>query len=895
MRRQRETPPLPVMLFPGTERLKQDFELQALSSADDLSDFLIQARSQLEKSILTPNGPPLTGRQIVSAYTDLTDRLMRRLFALACSNAGVDPLSSPIALIATGGYGRRELCPHSDIDITFVPHRDGDPKIDLVIRDMFSMLMDVVLARSGLEMGYAYRLMEDCGTLDHQTACGLLDARLVAGSERIFIQFEGAYWTGFNATDFIFNKIDERNRNLAKWGEQPGQVEPQLKEGPGGLRDIQTMCWLIQAKEHLSAARLRGERAWQVVTREMDFHPKFAQDLEASKCRILQIRSIVHALTHTEQDQIVVTRQEEVASLMGYSADLALPPPVERMMADLYGHLMLCRRTAAEVMEYVENSRLILGIGLDCRRKKIVPANDALESDDPGWLLWACELAQRYNLKLSRDIQHHARALVISSPYPADIPGASQCFTRILSSTGKVYPILQQMADLGVLEWFIPEFAGLMRLIPYDPAHEFTVGQHTLNVIKFVEKMLSWTADDGEEALEMRRTLLDLPHPERLMLAIVLHDCGKSNADLPHAETGEQMAYEVCGRLNWSDEATSDVAFLVRNHLLMAETSRLRDLSLDTTIMEFTKLVASENRLNMLYLLTYADTRAVGEGVWTAVKGRFLRELWLRSLDMLYSPEDIEEEDKGKLLARARQRLQKDQLLQNILPDLVTDHIQSMPASYLLNQPPDRIALHIGFIERVRAGEIVVDFLDEPRTNFTELTVCAPDAPGLLARITYALYKTGVVVHGAQVATRISATDRIALDRLWVNCRSKQLQAGKQKEVRKLLTSVLSVEDEGHLPSKKPPAGIELISVRNDISEHHIVIETSAPDEQGALYWPALALAKLGWDVESARVSTWLGAAHAVFYVRGISHLSESSIRKWVEDALHAEPPSDEA
>src|SRR5262249_37654418 len=160
------------------------------------------------------------------------------------------------------------LCPYSDIDITFIPQRDGDPLTDRLIRDMFTQVMDICIARCGLEVGYAYRLLEDCTSLDHQTSCGLLDARLVAGNNRLFIHFEDACWMGFNPTEFIFTKIEERAGSLAKWGQTVRVVEPQLKEGPGGLRDLQTAVWLTQAREQLTAARVRGSRAIEALKRE---------------------------------------------------------------------------------------------------------------------------------------------------------------------------------------------------------------------------------------------------------------------------------------------------------------------------------------------------------------------------------------------------------------------------------------------------------------------------------------------------------------------------------------------------------------------------------------------------------------------------------------------------
>lgn len=869
-----------------------------LETIEDLAGFLCAERQALMARILAPavSGDAAPGGlQMARCFSDLTDRVIARLFTLSCLRSGVDPSTLPIAIVATGGYGRRELAPFSDIDITFVPLRDNEPRTDRVIREMFRQLMEVFMTRCSLEVGYAYRLLGDCGALDHQTTSGLLDARCIVGSDRLFIQFEDAYWMGFNATDFIFTKARERDQALAKWGRWPRVVEPQLKEGPGGLRDLHTLVWLVQALRHLTAARVRGPRIAEALVRDAKLTIEEAQQLTAARERLMQVRNALHAATGAERDTLVMTRQEEVAALLGYTGLVDHASPVERFMADLFPHLATVRRLTQQVMDQVQNGRLILGIGLDSKRRQLVPANGALASDDPAWLLWACELAQRYDLGFSSALQQTTLSLTASRPTLADPSDAAQIFTRLLTQIGQVYPILQRMADLGVLGWFLPEFGRVLDLMPSDPAHDYTVGQHTLNVIRQLEQLLQVAPNEAEEMVEMRRILQDLPHPERLMLAVLLHDVGKSDASRPHSETGERMAEQVCARLNWSREASDDVCFLVRHHLLMAETSRLRDLSLDETIVEFTRLVTDGDRLNMLYLLTYADTNAVGEGIWTPVKGRFLRELWWRAGAVIYEEETPDHDDKA--LTRARHRLLKDLTLQNLPEEEVTEQIQSMPAGYLLNQPPNRIALHIEFVRRVRAGEPVVDFMDEHTATFTELTVCAYDdpKPGLLARITDVLYRAGLVVHGAQVATRLSPIDRIALDVLWVDYKGRQLSPGKQKELRAALTATLKGQPAP--PSyasysqagKKPAAqAIQVRSVRNDLSGTLTVIETGGSDEQGALYGTARGLAALGWDIQSARVSTWQGEVRAAFYLSGIRTLSEAEVKQKLEQTLVA-------
>ena len=243
----------------ATSTVTQPSRPTRIESAVDvqtLADALKVGRSEINQIATKPCAG---GLAIARMHSDLVDSVVHRMLAISSEKAQLvfKAPAPPISVVATGGYGRRQLSPHSDIDITFIPHHDGDPAADRVIKEMFSQLMRVFMDLCGMEVGYAYRLMEDCGRLDHQTCTGLLDGRLVAGSERIFIQFEQEFLTNFNPADFIFTKLQERRMLRDKCGLTPRVVEPNLKEGPGGLRDIQTAIWLTQARAGLCASQVR--------------------------------------------------------------------------------------------------------------------------------------------------------------------------------------------------------------------------------------------------------------------------------------------------------------------------------------------------------------------------------------------------------------------------------------------------------------------------------------------------------------------------------------------------------------------------------------------------------------------------------------------------------------
>ncbi|MDW8104001.1 MAG: HD domain-containing protein, partial [Armatimonadota bacterium] len=832
--------------------------LAQMQDAPEIGQWVSQQREQLMQQI----HPPRDGLETCYSLTALMDAVVRRLFELAVERAHVAQVPD-VAVAATGGYGRMELAPHSDIDITFIPERDGDAATDRVIREMFRLLMDVMMEYARLKVGYAYRLMEDCATLDPTTQTALLDARLITGSRRIFARFLEEFWGHFNSTDFLFRKIMERRQMLARHGSTPYLVEPNIKEGAGGLRDLHLIRWLGAGWAGLPTA---GE--WeQLVAREW-LTPEDAQQLAQAQEFLLRTRNYLHLLAGEQRDVLTAAKQEQIATLMGYP-QREHTPAVELFMRDYYLHATVAHRLCKEVIERVEQGRHVLGLGLDCERKQVIPANNLLDHEDPAWTVWAVRLAQEYELSLSVSLQRLMRQTVQTNPATRDPKHLAETFLSILRAPSGVARALRQMADTGVLGWLLPEFEVTRALIPYDPSHELTVGEHTLRVVENIEALSSIT--DPNYA-DYRRIFQETPHREVLYLAALLHDAGKAYPQKDHAEAGAELAREVGKRLYLSEDAIADLEFLVRHHLLMAETSRLRDLNLEETIRDFVYVVDTIERLNMLYILTYADTHAVGSGQWTEVKAAFLRELHRKAERFLLASEAVEHAPPD--IGRFRRRLTKELSLENLPEELVARHLDQMPATYLLNTPQEQIGLHIRMVQEALQGIPQLAFQTPPDASVTELTVCAIDdpEPGLLAKIAGVLYAAQVAVHAANVFTR-SGEIKVALDTLWVDYRGRPIPPAKRAEIednmRAVLLGEVSVADLLRRRRRVEQTRPELVSlvVHHDLSEQFTVIEVRTTEHIGMLYWVCRALSQLGWNIHSAKLSTWAAKAVGVFYI----------------------------
>ena len=810
-----------------------------------------------------------SGLELLAFNTALVDAVLRRLFTLAVERAGKTDAPPALAIVATGGYGRRELSPYSDVDVTFVPAREDDPYLNILIKDMFQMVMDVFLYGADVKVGYAYRLIGDLDRLDHQTQTTLLDSRFLCGDRALFTEFRDKFRAHLLTADFLFQKWAERQAVLAKHGgDRVYGVEPNIKEGAGGLRDIHSAEWMGEV-----CCRAGSSQVWTVLIELGLVTPSEAVTIKDARDFLHCARAALHISSGTARDVLTAEKQEGAAALLGYT-DASDAPAVEAFMRDYLTSAAAARRISRKVIHGCLDSELPLGLGLVSVRRELTVADPEAAALDPALPLHVAELAQAYGLRVSSALEEEIAGYLEASPKPSNPVLAGRVFTRLLLAGRAVADALERLEEMGALAWLLPEFGPLMTLIPYDAAHELTVGAHSLQVVRNLERLQT-----NASFPEGRRIFGEVAHPEVLYLAGLIHDIGKQWPQGPHAETGADAAIGICERLGWDAERRDKVVFLIRHHLLMAETSRLRDLSLEETTREFVRQVPDLDCLNMLYLLTYADTAAVGVGVWTEVQGRFLAELYGRAEAVLAAPPAEDGTAPPVIvpdLKRQRERIRKGLTQRDLPTDIILEHTRSLPAQYLLNTPLEEMHLHIAMVSRLRETfEPAVDFKNEYGADYTELTLCAYDdpKPGLLAKITGVLYAHDINLHTAQVFTR-DASVRIAIDTLWIDYRGKPLSVPKRAELQESLRRVLLGEiGIGELLQKhKKPLKEQTIytaSIDENASERFSLLEVSAPDETGVVYRLSRAISALGWNIHAARLSVWGSRARDAFYLSG--------------------------
>jgi [protein-PII] uridylyltransferase len=871
-------------------------DLGALTDEKSLAAYVRDARAALRDTWQPQGG----GRRWGQANAELMDAVLRRLFALAAERAGGD--TARVALIAMGGYGHRVLAPFSDVDLTFLVDRDDDPPI---LRETFRLVMDVLLSGARVKIGYGYRHLSDIGKggLDHQTQTALLDARLLAGDSTVFARFDQDYVASLQIADFLFSKETERANVRARAGNSPWQVEPDLKEGAGGLRDVQTALWMARARFHRS-----GDALWRELVRRKILTKEEMRTLQDGREHLYRLRHLLHLLAGDRRDQFTMSMQERAAQRLGFT-DTEEQPAVELLMRRHYAVADAVDRLSEKVMQRTLDAPLTLGTatsGLSALRRTVVVTAPRAAFTDPLWPLAALEHCQRYELTLAAPAAEAIAETVASHWNTGFPPGAGERFRRLLGQSGDALASLRRMHATGLLVALLPELSACMTLIPYDPAHAATVGEHTLRVFG---NLIRLRERPDEQPVSLREAFSALESPVTLLLAALLHDLGKQwprtreGQRAPHEVTGAERAPEICLRLACPPEMTERITVLVRHHLLLAEVSRLRDMARYETIREVVRAIRDPDLLRMLYVLTWADTSAVGPGVWTDMTARLLDELYDRAQAALEGPEipqdEYDREAEARRLEALRERLRRHVTsadgpagalasrggVPGADPDAVRAHIEAMPVAYLLSTPPEVMTLHLAMLGILAAGEadggVVSDIRTLSGTAQTELTLVARDdpRPGLLAKVTGVLYAYDCQLHTAQVFTRPEDNARgIVLDTLVIDFRDRPLDRHLRGELASALRRVLSGEEslvELLARRRRPdPSFGPASSLRLDTSvgDGLALLDMTFPRAPGAVHALTATLSELGWDIHAARLSTWAGNARCAVYLSDAVH-----------------------
>lgn len=840
------------------------------------------------------------GAAIVSGYTSLADALVRSIYAAESATVSTGVRH---ALLALGGYGREELCFCSDLDIAFVYEGRIDKGLEALNDSLLHLLWDL-----GFMIGHGIRSIEDSLSLASRDAIAqtsMLESRPLAGDDSTCEKFIGEIFAQVRSPDprrFARRIGKERERRLREAGDEVYRPAPNIKQGAGGLRDYHSGVWIALARFGFKSPRELFDA--ELLTEEQFFGLERALDF------IWRVRNQAYLDGESPEDVLTQSRQERIAGAFGYR-DSRGALAVELFMQDYYVHASQLRAFCEEMLRLgglPEKRRAGPSVprggkterGLRIAHRRVyLPARDAnWLRRNPSRLLEIVWYSQKQGFTISRTARKTigANLDLIDGQFRRD-PVARNFFLAILSDPLRAGANVRLMDDLGILDCYLPEFAAVRNIIRYHHFHQHPVNEHTLRALENISS-IPHTNEAGSNAL--KKALSEIKDPAIFSLAVILHDLGKAEGE-EHVEAGVRTAETVGRRLALNAERIDTLEFLVRNHILMTRLCRYRDLDDPETIRSFASSVGSIENLNMLYLLTYADLKAVRQGAWSDWISALLYRLYGGARDILAGPSGVGAEDLGrwetpKAAAVAEYLKSKDS-------SEVREHLRGMPPRYLAFFSPKEIAEHLRMASSLRTHKSALKWTPVPEYSLSQITVCTGDAPGLFAKIVGAFASQQVSVLDAAVFTR---ADGVAIDSFYVIDGKTEgpLTSTKWAVVKDILGKVLRGErkverlirrvERSPVAARKAMSSLRRgVSFDNAASMRYTIIDVEAPDRIGLLYDIASALYHLELDISVARITTDERRARDAFYVSDleggkiVDPLRLEEIRTRIEEVLN--------
>ncbi len=839
--------------------------------------------------LFQPSARTAPCRELLEKYTALIDGIVNEIYFASCESAGRETAPSKhsgLAIVATGGYGRRELNPFSDVDIAFIPSEEEDSWVEAAVHTAFKLVMDIFLSFREVRVGYAFRPVAEASTWDLKTKTALLDTRHLCGEQQLTVALTSALRKSLTPLDLMLEIQSRTDDNRKRVATSLYSVEPSLKEGRGSLRDLHRGRWIYRLLVREDDAAL-----FRVLEKNDCLPPGQIAEIQAAAEWFWRARNWLHIVTGKKSDVLMNNYQDKIAQELDGL-------PAQRWLSKHYTHAetlaRFCDSAVRAVLEGpVDLDRILLRNG---------SLQQSSESFSRHWIslpntVRLFHLSQKYSIPVSlRDLREierfRAGALCVSEPSAEE----AWAFLGILNERQRIAETLGTLARHGLMDRFVTGFSDLMRFAPPDPAHSYTVGEHSLIIIEHLENLRSGR---GDPPLRFCELVAQCAHFDMLCLAALLHDSGKMLPGNDHSETGLVMTRETGRRLGLAPEKQELLDILVRHHLLLVRTARLQDLKSPTVIQNVAERVRTVEALRHLYVFSYVDTRAVAEKNWTSMDFRDLEDLYGKVQAVLSGPgkegQELELEDKIGLVTRKIGAASGRDA-----EEAVRRHCDAMPAAYILNTPLDEIAAHIQLLNRLESDRVVLQIYNRPAEDYSELTVCTYDdpRPGLLAKIAGVLYGCNVDIHKAQVFT-LEKERPVVLDTLWIRAAGMQISENRALRLRAALREILGggrdIEEFLKAVEKSPPESIPIdeVDLRNDLSEEHTVVHIIARDLQGLLYLMTRGLSRAGLHIHSAKVATWNARAENNFYVTTIDgkQIPGEDLPRWRDQLLRSFEP----
>lgn len=820
----------------------------------------------------------LSGRDLVRRYSSLIDGCIREIFSSRSSSDG-EKTKDRYAIAAVGGYGREELSPYSDIDLLFFMPERFSGNLEDVTGKILYPLWD-----AGLTVGYSNMTLKDCLAMmkeDIKARTSLIEMRYLIGDRGLYREFEGtiyrnAFSKGINS--FILEQLKDMESRHRYYGDSVYLLEPHLKEGEGGLRDIHSALWIAKVQfkargiDELKTKHVLS--SWEITL------------LDESLEFLWKVRNGLHFLSGRKNDHLAFEYQEKMADLLGYGGTHSTTA-VGRFMQDYYqcaGSIkylssVLIDRTREDQGKSKKGGK-VLSRSMD---QDFEIVNNRISVVDPDLFRRVPHTLMKvfkYSVELKKEVSFDSQELirgnldVIEKEF-RNSREVNSSFISIMRGGRGVAKVLKIMHRLGLLGRFIPEFTRITHLPQSYYYHVYTADIHTLFAIEEFENLLVGKHKDTFPFLT--KLAREEKRIELIFLAILFHDLGKA-FDTDHVKKGVELAYNIAGRMGLPEEDMELIAFLVENHLYMSSIAQTRDLSDENLIIGFAQKMRDIDRLRMLYILTFADLKASRAEAFNSWKNTLFQELYIRAFHIIekgdFTMTDIAcklDKIKNEVISELRLKMPMDDIHYNL--DLT-------PSRYLLNNSPGIISNHILLCHNLEEKTLAFDVRQKLDKGYYDILIATPDSHGLFYKVCGVMVYHNMNILDAQIDTR---SDGIAMDILRVNHTNDDEYVDReewkaiQDDLEKVIDGRIKVEELVEkkvvcLPSKKGGIGDMETTIRidNDTSDFYTVIDIEANDRFGLLYSITKAMSDIGIYIYIAKIATSLTRATDSFYVRDI-------------------------
>ena len=837
------------------------------------ANILIKKRETLIQEFLAGES-----MDFLKSLTSFLDEYFYTVFEKSISARKMVVSGNPFAIIALGGYGRKEQCIHSDIDLLILFDRSVPPEVETFVQELLYPLWD-----ARFEVGYAVRTIEECIDMSFERfdiLTTVLDARFICGASLVYSSFMETFrsrLSGKRLKDTLNYLFEHGEKRLKDFGDSTYLVAPDLKSGFGGLRDYHTLLWYSKIKSNI---KFRRDLEYYGFLSNFEY-----ASLEDSLTFIWDIRNRLHHITQRKCDTLHFEYQAEMATLLGYK-NKAGQPDVERFLGELHGKMEFLKQLNQITFEDILSSRKIKKEsanpkptkteGLVIKNRRLYFANTVAILQKPDLLLKIFLESGQTKIPLSIESMRVVSEFchLVTDEMRTD-PHCVKLFKRILTLSYWEFNVLNVMLSTGILERFVPEFSAIVNKIQYNHYHLFPVDKHSIRCVQVINSFKESGATKMKSLYA--GVFKDIRNKNVLLVAALLHDIGKSDPAKEHSKRGVKIAGPILDRLGFNPTERADALFLIQHHLLLAKTATRRDIFDEETAVSTANTICKIRLLRMLFLLTVADSKATGPKAWNDWTENLIKDLFLKTMGILKT---------GELASKKTQRLidKKKQdvltlLRENWREESVSNRLNGMSQRYLLYVPAQNIVDHINLYRNLKDREFIWQITKGNNSEIRTVSICGKDKPGFFSKIAGIFFLNHIDIVASQA---YSLGDSHILD-IFKVMPPKDLifEREKWEKAEKDLTQAL--EDDhfldkalGKIPdtlaiSSGTPPETSKVRIDNQTSSFFTIIEVLTYDFPGLLFSITNALYRNGLNVNVAMVGGKVDQVIDIFYVRDIN------------------------